>query len=449
MQAKSLGRYVTILEEASHLTMDTTFTSKKQRKSKSKKKSKSSKSSRVSPSDVPLETLPTAPVQPVAQADNLDSVLSHEMTSNRVVVNKGAATPLVLPEQQATQAVVTQTEAAPAPAQGETAQGEIAPAPAQGETNETTEAEETGEDVVTGEEVLETVQDGSRKRRGGAGSGDYGAAYNELYTQLCMRMLNRIHKYFQKVYRKCGGDERKFKKSLEGIQKWNQGEINKRAREILEIYPDTEAYFRYAYAANVMLMSVVVQQNEDSRDVEVEVPKYSDFILNCYVESARVLYDNAGVLSPSLPDKDKLRIREELLTCFSKAIATALRMMVPLDHIAPKSSVEATPLESFGDSDSEEDEESEESSEEDGSSDDDDSSGEEEDSSEEEDDSEEESGSENSDDSDSSEGEDDSGSEEESEESEVELPLPKGKKRIKASRHSLNTPDDLLIDRAY
>ena len=410
---------------------------KKQRKSKSKKSK--SRSAKVAPTEhgASGETLPVAPVAPVVQGDNLDNVLSHEMTSNRVVVNKSPATPLVLPTQQAPAAPVEQVAA---PVEQVAAPVEQVAAPVE-------QAEEGGsEDVVTGSEILETV-DTPKKRRSGAGSGDYGAAYNELYTQLCMRLLNRIHRYFQRVYRKCGGDERKFKKTLEGIQKWNQGEINKRAREILEIYPDTEAYFRYAYAANVMLMSVVVQQNEDSRDVEVEVPKYSDFILNCYVESARVLYDNAGVLSPSLPDKDKLRIREELLNCFSKSIATALRMMVPLDHIAPKSSIDATPLESFGESDSEKDEESEESSEDNASSDEDDSSDEEE-SEESSDGSGSESGSESESEVSGS-SEDGSGSEGESSESEEELPLPKGKKRVKTSRRSLQTPDDLLIDRAY
>ena len=381
--------------------MDNTFTEKKsKRRSKGEKKSRKSKK----------ETLPSTPFIK-EEAPVLDDILSHELQNNKVTVNKSESAP-PLDHLQAVQAPVA------AAVTGEEATATVIP------------SEEATDDIITSGEVLDTVQTNGKQKSNRAGSGDYGAAYHELYTQLCMRMLNRIYRYFQRLYKKCGNDEKKFKKSLEEIQKWNQAEINRRAKEIVEIYPDTEAYFRYAYAANVMLMSVVVQRSGDSEDLEIEVPRYSSFIHNAYVESARVLYDNPGVLSSNLPDKDKLRIREELLSCFSKAVATALRMMVPLDHIAPKSGLDTTPLETFGDSDSDESGSEEESSEEESS---------------EEESSEEESGSEES-------GSEESGSEEESEtedessEEERVYDDIKKKKRVKASRRSLETPDDLLID---
>ena len=202
------------------------------------------------------------------------------------------------------------------------------------------EASEPSDDVVTSTEVLdatkEAVDDDKKKKPSRrAGGGDFGAAYQELYVQLCTRMLTRIYRYFQKLYNKSKSEE-EFRKKLAGIQNWNRLDINRRAKEIVEQYPDTEVYFRYAYAANTMLMSVIVQKDENSEEIEVEVPKFSDFIQKCYLESARILYDNVGVLNPDLSDKDRLAIRTELYSAYGNAVATALRMMVPLETIAPK-----------------------------------------------------------------------------------------------------------------
>ena len=235
---------------------------------------------------------------------------------------------------------------------------------------EVKESEPLKETTVSVAEVLQAGGQDKKKKKGRrAGSGDFGAAYHELYTQLCARMLNRIYRYFQRLY-SSSKSEKSFKSSLALIQKWNQTEINRRAKEILQLYPDTEQYFRFAYAANVMLMSVVIQKDEDSEDIEIDVPKFSLFVQKAYVESARVLYDNVGVLDPSLPDRDRLRIREELFRCFGNSIATALRMMVPLEKIAPKyesretydsdgESIDSTVSSESEESESEESEESE------------------------------------------------------------------------------------------
>lgn len=241
------------------------------------------------------------------------------------------------------------------------------------------------DDVVTSTEVLdatkEVVADDKKKKPSRrAGGGDFGAAYQELYVQLCTRMLTRIYRYFQKLYNKSKSEE-EFRKKLAGIQNWNKLDINRRAKEIVEQYPDTEIYFRYAYAANTMLMSVVVQKDENSEEIEVEVPKFSDFIQKCYLESARILYDNVGVLNPDLPDKDRLAIRTELYSAYGNAVATALRMMVPLETIAPKlenrerfddvADSSEGEEESESESESDEEDDSEEGSEDDGSEEDD------------------------------------------------------------------------------
>lgn len=299
------------------------------------------------------------------------------------------------------------------------------------EQDEDVDEDEVSEpgDTVRASEVLETVDDSQKKKKNKrSGGGDYGAAYNELYTQLYLRMVNRIYRYFKGLYSKTRGKEEKFKKKLEAIQVWNQNEIDKRASEILQVYPDTEAYFKYAYAANVMLMSVVVQRDEESEDVEIEVPKFSEFIQKSYVESARAIYDNAGVLSPDLTDYEKMRIREELYACFGKAIATALRMMVPLDLIAPQS-IDTKGRELGFDDD---DDQSVDESESDGSESEEEESDLESESEEEDDD--EESGSSE----EESESEFDSESEEEEED-------PR-RRKVRVSRKSLNTPDKLNID---
>jgi hypothetical protein len=166
-----------------------------------------------------------------------------------------------------------------------------------------------------------------------------------------------------------------------------------------------------------MLMSVVIKEDEDSRNVEIETPKFTQFIHSSYVEACRVLYDNYGVLDPDLPSVDKLRIRGEIFNALSKATATALRMMVPLDSIAPYKKSDLADVSSDEESSGSEESDSEDQS----------------DSSE----------------SDSY-GSSLMGSESESESesgiddySESEDEAPRRKKKVHASRRALNTPDDL------
>ena len=450
-----------------------------------KKKKSSSSSGGGTGSNSKSKRKSRRPVPPAAPGPTLHDVMNSEVAKgggneldhqpqgrrSGVVVNKGEPSPpVVIPEeqQQQQQQPVAQVATAAAAAAAVASDG--------GEEDHGDGDGESG-DVVTSKEVLETVEnvaqqaeaaEGKKKGRSKTprargGNGDFGAAYHELYTQLCLRMLNRIYRYFQKLYSKVDGNTKKYKRELENIQRWNQSEINRRAKEILKIYPDTESYFRYAYAANVMLMSVVVQKDADSEDVEIEVPKFSEFILKSYVESARVLYDNSSVMSPDMSDRDKLRVREELFSCFSKAIATALRMMVPLEAIAPRGSTDAEPLETFGDSESEvESVDSEEEESDSESEDEEEESGSESGSgsgSEEEDDEESGSGSEEDDESGSAESESASGSDFDDDESDErgysssdqeEAPRrsrpSRRTKRVKASKKALQTPDALSID---
>jgi hypothetical protein len=193
------------------------------------------------------------------------------------------------------------------------------------------EEEEAGEDA---DSLRSAASDrGSSKRQVGQG-GDYGAAYKELYTNLYIRMVDRIYRFFRKLYVKCGNNEAKFKKKLYEIPSWNQTQIEEKSREFIKAHPSIVQYFKFAYAANVMLMSVVVQRDENSRDLSVDVPKFTEFVHRCYSESARSIYDCAAVLDPSLPAEKRLGIREELYTCFGNAIGTSLRIMVPLEKIS-------------------------------------------------------------------------------------------------------------------
>ena len=303
--------------------------------------------------------------------------------------------------------------------------------------------EEVQADVVTSGEILDVAKEAvqeekNKKKNKRVSGGEFGAAYSELYNQLCMRMLNRIYRYFQKLYKR-SSSEKDFQKRLAAIQTWNQLEINRRAKEIVQAYPDTESYFRYAYAGNVMLMSVVVQKDENSEDIEIEVPKFSDFILKSYIESARAIYDNVGVLNPDLPDRDRLAIRQELLRCYGNAIATALRMMVPLEAIAPHLNNKSENYDDVGDS-SEGEEESEDESEEDSEEEDSD-----EDDSEEEDSNEDDSDEYDSEESDEEEEEsekDDSEEEEEEESEEEDNTKPRKSKKIGISKKTLREQDE-------
>lgn len=198
----------------------------------------------------------------------------------------------------------------------------------------------TSEDAVTGSEILKAAgkitEENSveEKQRGTSGVGDYGAAYRELFEQLCSRMVHRILKFFYKLYR-TESDEAKVKQKLIGIQKWNQDTINAKAAEFLKQYKDIIRYFRLAYAANVLVMSVVIQRDERSTDIEIDCPQFSIFCHRCYVETARRLFDNVGILDSKLPAAEKLTVYNALEHQTKCAVASSLRLLVPIHKIAP------------------------------------------------------------------------------------------------------------------
>ena len=185
--------------------------------------------------------------------------------------------------------------------------------------------------------VLEEDKPSSGKNKHGSGSGvDYAAAYGELFTCLSTRMVDRIYRYFQDLYDvKCHRNEAVFKKQLSLIPSWNQAQIVEKTRELVKRHPSIVSYFKFAYAANVLLMSVVVQRDEESEDVSVDVPKFTEFVHRSYSESALKIFDYAGVFDPTLPPGERLSIRNELYRCFGDALSTSLRIMVPLEKIAP------------------------------------------------------------------------------------------------------------------
>lgn len=266
-------------------------------------------------------TMPAAPPPP------LEDIIQQEMTNNinnKVKVSKGpvGVKPVSDEQEEATTEEFQKVDAADAA------------------VTDTT---------VLASEIHEALENTKQSVGNGRG-GDYSAAYQELYAQLCVRMVEMVYNYFHKEY-KMINDKRRFKEMLEGVGDWNQKTIQKRAKAIVSKYKDTEYYFRFAYAANLMLMSVVVQKDESSEDVEIEVPKFSEFVHRVYLETARFLYAVPGVLDSKLDDHKKLRVREDLFICIGKAIGTALRMMVPLDVLMKNHN---RPLENFDNVESEE-----------------------------------------------------------------------------------------------
>lgn len=202
---------------------------------------------------------------------------------------------------------------------------------------EITEAvkEANEDDTIHSEEIKQFSGESESHGNKHSGSGvDYAAAYSELFTCLSTRMVDKLYRFFQKLYVQCG-NESKFKKQLANIPSWNQKLIGAKTQELITAHPSIVSYFKFAYAANVMLMSVVVQRDENSEDVAVDVPKFTEFVHRSYSESARKIFDYAGVFDPTLPPRERLMIRNELYRCFGEALSTSLRLMVPLSKIAP------------------------------------------------------------------------------------------------------------------
>tara|TARA_R110002153_G_scaffold243106_6_gene398399 strand:- start:1691 stop:2959 length:1269 start_codon:yes stop_codon:yes gene_type:complete len=420
--------------------MDQTFLKQKRKKEKRSKKKK--KKDRVK-REIPEET--------IVKGDDIDDIVTEEINETKLRVTKeqpGSPTKIEEDETEEEEMIDEADEQQEESIGLQENLANLEPVQVVQPVQQVQQQIQNDPNILSGTEILSEIAERSGMKSNSS-KGDYGAAYQSLYKQLCIRMINRIHNFFQRLYKK-SKNHKNFKKELVNISRWDQRSMNKRAKEMVNAYPDIEDYFRYAYASQVLVISVVVQNEENSNEVEIEVPKFSEFVKKSYVQSARCLYNNVGVLDPKLPDTKKLKLREYLFQSYGKAIQAALQMMVPLKSIIPKNSSKAENYDDASDlsesSDSEADSEEEKEDE-----DDDDSS---EESSESDDESSEESSedseSDDNSEADSSESESDSDSESDDEDDgshgfeQIEKITPEGAKvkKTKISKKALETPDE-------
>lgn len=171
-----------------------------------------------------------------------------------------------------------------------------------------------------------------KKKRTDTNPESYGKCYEELYKMLCLRMLNTFARYFTRTYNKSKSDK-ECRKRLSEIPQWDSKRVKAHAKKFVDLFPEIETYYKFCYAANLMLMSSIVQKSEASEDIEVEVPAFSDFVHKCYIECARSVYGHVGCLSEDMDDHERLAVKRELYVAYGNAIATALRLLIPLDKL--------------------------------------------------------------------------------------------------------------------
>ncbi|BCU09147.1 hypothetical protein [Sicyoidochytrium minutum DNA virus] len=345
---------------------------KKKRKKKKKSKSKSSKREEHPRDDVWVPPIVLDEDEPKGDT----APLTDSKSSEPIRVEKGAAGPPRVIE-DAIDEEYDQPVDAPPPLFKEEEEPTPAPEEDEGEEAEDEEEEEADdedEDKITKSDLLEAAeetiqelnQEDDRKghvRRTSAQGGEIGAALEELKSTLHSKMVNPIHHYFVGLWKQCrkaaksrvdGGEDEiyektctLFKEECSKVRTWDQAKINRRAKDIVTANEDTVDYFRYAYAAGIMLVSKVVQEDDDSTDLEVQVPKFSEFVKRAYLQAARVHYINVGALNSSIPHKDRISIMKELNQLYREAINTALQSMIPLSQIAPKSRLSEFPRENY------------------------------------------------------------------------------------------------------
>lgn len=159
-------------------------------------------------------------------------------------------------------------------------------------------------------------------------------AYKQFYKQLCDRMTLRIMRYFYDLYADLA-NEQAVKAKLVKVQTWNQDQINKRTMEFTKNNSYLIRIFRLAYGSNLMVMGSAVKRDKKSRDVVIETPRFSSFVHRCYIETARGLYPHVGILDPNHSAFDKLKIYQAFQVSVERAIASSLRMMIPVHRIIP------------------------------------------------------------------------------------------------------------------
>lgn len=131
-----------------------------------------------------------------------------------------------------------------------------------------------------------------------------------------------------------------FQDYLKKIPKWNQNIIDEETKYIVSKSKKTEKFLNRLIGAvfysQIKIYSVIRLKGPDpSRQINYTLPSFKNFIHNCYIESARQIYEKSYLFyeDDDTTTIDKQQNREKISSLILKGINKAIQDKVPVEEI--------------------------------------------------------------------------------------------------------------------
>ena len=127
-----------------------------------------------------------------------------------------------------------------------------------------------------------------------------------------------------------------FQKMLKEVPQWNQEMINNEYNRILKISNCDyfENLIEAVFIANIKILTSV-QINNNSKNININIPQSSHFMHKCYIKSANEIYKNPYIFdnSKNLTPKEKHNNLREVLLLIDNSINNAISDLLPIGDI--------------------------------------------------------------------------------------------------------------------
>ena len=169
-------------------------------------------------------------------------------------------------------------------------------------------------------------------------------AKQEYTKQLINILKNSVYDTIQSIYKdahkECKEKKEKkktlltFQKKLSDIPKWSPERIEKEYNIIAE---NTKCDWIDDLLTAVFIthtkILTIVHKGQQSKKVNLKIPKASHFIHLCYIETAREFWKNPYLFSEKVSQYDYQRNMRDALTIISDTITETIRKQLPVKHI--------------------------------------------------------------------------------------------------------------------
>ena len=164
-------------------------------------------------------------------------------------------------------------------------------------------------------------------------------AKKEYTTQMVNILKPEIYKGIKELFDQVveNNDENKlldFQNNLKQITKWNQDIIDQKYETFMKNSSCDwlDDLLQAVFISNTAILTTVKNKN-NSKKIDLTIPKSSRFLHKCYIESAREFYKNPYLLLNTLDYKIQQKNMRDSLELISISIENSIRNMLPMKDI--------------------------------------------------------------------------------------------------------------------